>query len=313
MSLAIIFNGQGAHYEGMGQDFAQTFAEAAAVYKLAEEITEYPVRQWITKDLDTLQQTRYAQVAITATSLAIFDSIKHQLPAVSYMAGLSLGEYSALIASGMLDQAEGFRLIKTRGALMTIHCESLRETSDVVMEAVLKMPLTEIKRLLEEVNQEETQVYLANLNSSTQVTIAGTTAGVDAFKALAREEGFKKMMPLKVEGPFHTPYMAEVQEPFVEALAEVQFQTGSVPVISNTTLATHTPEKVKDLLVRHLVEPVRWQETIDFFVDNGVTKIIQIGPGKTLANLLKREANAPATLVIDSVADIEKIEDFIGG
>ncbi len=313
MSLAIIFNGQGAHYAGMGQDFAESFKDAAAIFEQAEEVTGYPVREWITKDLDALQQTQYAQVAITATSLAIFESIKEKLPAVTYMAGLSLGEYSALIASGMLGREDGFRLIKTRGALMTKHCQTLREDSDVVMEAVLKMPLTEIQSVLEEVYQSKDQVYLANLNSSTQVTIAGPTESVDYFNELAREKGYKKMMPLKVEGPFHTPYMEPVCEPYREAISEFSFNEGEVPVISNTTLAIHTPKEVKELLVRHLVEPVRWHETIEYLVDQGVTKVIQIGPGKTLANLLKREANAPETLVIDTVEDVEKIADFIGG
>lgn len=120
-------------------------------------------------------------------------------------------------------------------------------------------------------------------------------------------------MPLKVEGPFHTPYMAPVCDPFSEALKQVPFREMEVPVVSNTTVAPHTTEEVRELLVRHLVEPVRWKETIDYLVAEGVTKVIQIGPGKTLANLLKREEKAPETLVIDKVDDVEKIEHFIGG
>lgn len=121
------------------------------------------------------------------------------------------------------------------------------------------------------------------------------------------------MMPLKVEGPFHSPYMEPVCEPYKEALTQIDFHEGNSPVISNTTVKPHEVETIDDLLVRHLVEPVRWQETIDYLVDKGVTKIIQIGPGKTLANLLKREPNAPETLVIDKISDVDKIENFIGG
>lgn len=313
MSLAVIFNGQGAHYEGMGQDFVETFPEAQAVYEKVETLTDYPVRQWITEDFEALAQTKYAQVAIAATSLAIYQSIEAQLPAIDYMAGLSLGEYSSLIASGMLDFDEGFKLLKTRGQLMTNHCQHLRESANIVMAAVLKMPLDEIKDVLAEVNVDEEKLYLANLNSSTQVTIAGTQEAADQFKALARERGHKRIMSLKVEGPFHSPYMDPVCEPFREELAQVSFREGEVPVISNTTVETQTPSDVEDLLVRHLVDPVRWEETIDYFVDNGVTKIIQIGPGKTLANLLKRESNAPKTLVIDKVSDLDQIKPFIGG
>jgi len=313
MSLAIIFNGQGAQYKEMGQDFAHTFPEAQAIYEKVETLTNYPVRQWITENFEALKETRYAQVAIAATSLAIYESIQAKLPAIDYMAGLSLGEYSSLIASGMLSVEEGFSLIKTRGQLMTDHCQTLRESSDIVMAAVMKMPLEKIRAVLKEVNKTEEKLYLANLNSSTQVTIAGTTEAVDQFKKIARTRGYKKIMPLKVEGPFHSPYMEAVCAPYSEMLASVSFSEGEVSVISNTTVELHETEKVKELLVRHLVEPVRWQETIDYLVAAGVTKIIQIGPGKTLANLLKREPDAPDTLVVDKIADVEEIEEFLGG
>src|SRR5699024_6273264 len=197
--------------------------------------------------------------------------------------------------------------------LMTAHCQKLRESSDIVMAAVMKMPLEEIKAVLDEVNEAEEKLYLANLNSSTQVTIAGTIEALEQFKELARNQGYKKIMPLKVEGPFHSPYMVSVCDPYKDALAQITFSEGEISVISNTIVEPHQIENVKDLLVRHLVEPVRWQETIDYFVDQGVTKIIQIGPGKTLANLLKREPNAPETLVVDKVVDVEKIEEFLGG
>lgn len=313
MSIAVIFNGQGAHYEGMGQDFVQEFKEAQAVYESVEAITGYPVREWITTDFDALKETRYAQVAIAATSLAILESIEEKLPAIDFMAGLSLGEYSALIASGAVQVDEGFELLKTRGELMTAHCETLRETSELAMDAVMKMPFEDIQAVVAEVNAEEEQLYIANINSSAQVTVAGTEEATTQFKTLAREQGFKRIMPLQVEGPFHTPYMAPVCDPFSEALEKVTFREMGVPVVSNTTVTPHTTESVRELLVRHLVEPVRWKETIDYLVAEGVTKVIQIGPGKTLANLLKREENAPETLVIDKVEDVEKIESFIGG
>lgn len=313
MSIAVIFNGQGAHYQGMGQDFVQEFNEAQAVYKAIETITGYPVRQWISTDFDALEETRYAQVAIAATSLAILESIEDKLPAIDYMAGLSLGEYSALIASGAMQIDEGFELLKKRGELMTAHCNTLRETSEISMDAVMKMPFDTIQEIVADVNVEEDQLYIANINSSAQVTIAGTKIATTQFKTLAREQGYKRIMPLKVEGPFHTPYMSAVCALFSEALESVPFREMAVPVISNTTVAPHTTEEIRELLVRHLVEPVRWQETIDYLVAEGVTKVIQIGPGKTLANLLKREENAPETLVIDKVEDVEKIEHFIGG
>lgn len=313
MSLAIIFNGQGAHYKGMGQDFAEKFPEARSVYEKVEKITGYPVREMIEEDIQLLDQTRYAQVAIAATSLAIYKSIEADLPAVDFMAGLSLGEYSSLMASGMFDFEEGFEVLKKRGDLMSKQCELLRGSSDIVMEVVLRMPLAEIKEVLSEVNAAQEELYLANLNSSQQVILAGTQDAVDRFKAIAREKGYKRMMPLKVEGPFHSPYMEAVCEPYAEVLAGVSLHEGKVPVISNTRVEPHSVDEMNSLLVRHLVEPVQWEATIEYMVNHGVTKIIQIGPGKTLANLLKREPKAPETLVIDQVDDINKLTEFIGG
>lgn len=313
MSLAIIFNGQGAHYKGMGLDFVKAYPEAEQTFDQAEQITGYPLRKWLADDIAPLAQTQYAQVAIAATSLAIYHSIQAELPDISHMAGLSLGEYTSLIAGELLGFEEGMKLIQKRGQLMTSHCETLREESDIVMEAVMKMPLDEVRTVLAEINESAEKVFLANINSSTQITIAGTTEAVDEFKLLAKERGYKRMMPLKVEGPFHTPYMAPVAEPFQEALEEVTFQEPTIPIISNTTVQPHNVVDIRDWLTRHLTESVRWQETMDHFMSKGVDKVIQIGPGKTLANLLKRETNASEILVLDKIDDLEKLADFIGG
>lgn len=313
MSIAIIFNGQGAHYKKMGEDFIDNFSEAKRTYEQVEEITKYPVKEQLEAKIEDLQETRYAQVAIAATSLAIYHSIKDQLPAIDYMAGLSLGEYSALMASGFLNFEDGFNLLKERGGLMTAHCQKLSQDSEIVMAAVMSMSLEKIKEIMADVNQEEEVLYIANLNSSSQVVIAGTKEAIKQFRKTARTAGYRKIMPLKVEGPFHSPYMADVSAPYEEILEDIEFKTGSVPVISNTTVEPHTVAEIKALLVRHLVEPVRWEETIDYLVNQDVTKVIQIGPGKTLAKLLKRECGAPEVLVVDKVRDVDKIKGFLGG
>lgn len=312
MSLAIIFNGQGAHYKGMGQDFVEQFPEAEEVYEKVEKITGYSVKRMITEDLKMLDQTLYAQIAIAATSLAIYKSIEKELPKIDFMAGLSLGEYTALIASEMLAFEDGFKLLKERGQLMTDHCQLLSESSDLGMEVVLGMPYEEVKSLLLEINKSKEELYLANLNSSKQIIIAGTKNSIDRFKKRAKEKGYRKMMALKVEGPFHSPYMEAVCNPYTKILEKVTFYEGQTPVISNTTVEAHRVDGIKERLVRHLVETVRWQETIQYMMDSGVTKVIQIGPGKTLVNLLKREEKAPESLVINEVDDLNKIQDFLG-
>lgn len=313
MSIAIIFNGQGAHYQEMGKDFVEKYPIAKKVYEDAEELTDYPIQKMISTEIEKLDQTRYAQIAIVATSLAIYKSIEKELPTIQRMAGLSLGEYSALIASGSLSFEDGFKILKERGELMAEHCQSLRETSDLGMEVVLAMPLEKIKETIAEVNHLKEELYLANLNSTQQVILAGTKDSIARFKKIAKEKGYRKMMPLKVEGPFHSPYMSAVCLPYEKMLDEITFSKGNVPVISNTTAEIHQIAEIKEKLVSHLVEPVRWQKTIQAMNDEGIDKVIQIGPGKTLANLLKREQNAPEVLVVDRVDDLAKIKEFIGG
>lgn len=314
MKLAIIFNGQGAHYEGMGLDFQAEYATAKEEFELAEASTNgMPIREWIKSDLDKFKETRNAQVAIAATSLAIFNSIAPTLPAISFMAGLSLGEYTALMASGMLPRKAGYQLLKARGDVMSRHCEMLAKETPVQMLAVMQMPLEEIELLVDEIKESHKALYIANINSNQQVILAGTQATITLFKERAKELGCKKTMPLKVEGPFHSPLMAATAEPFAEVLRSVEFQVANTPVMSNTTVERHSISDIKNLLVRHLTEPVKWLQTIDFFSKQGVTHLIQIGPGKTLAQLLKREKNAPACLVIDKVEDVAKIQPFING
>lgn len=314
MTLAIIFNGQGAQYEGMGLDFNEKYQSAQEVFDMAERVTAYPIREWIESNNDQFNLTQFSQPAIAAVSLAIFHSIKEQFPQLiqpQFMAGLSLGEYSSIIASGMLTLEEGISLLKERGRLMSQHCQVLEESQPVQMAAVLGMPLAEIEALIAQIHTEETPLYIANLNSTTQIIIAGVKASIKQFRQEAKSAGYKKVMPLSVEGPFHSPLMQAVCEPFEAVLADYKFQTGAVPVISNTTLEVQTPETVKNLLVRHLVEPVRFQETIAQFQEAGVTHILQIGPGATLANLLKREENVPQCLVVDKVEDLDLIPDFL--
>lgn len=310
MKLAIIFNGQGAHYENMGLDFAQQYEVANQVYEQCESVTNEPIRQWIEKEIERLSQTRYAQVAIVATSIAIYESIRSQLPEVSYMAGLSLGEYSAFIASGALSLKEGISLIQQRGELMSQWCEQLQEQSNYQMLAVMGQTLAGVQFVIQE-NGYQDVVHIANINSSQQIILAGEKDTLNAFASVAKANGIKKLLPLKVEGPFHSPLMAGACQPLREVLNRVTFEQGEVSVISNTTVTPHRVDMVRDTLVRHLVEPVQWQQTIDYFIEQGVTHIVQIGPGKTLAQLLKRESNAPRCLVIDKVEDVAQLHDFL--
>lgn len=310
MKLAVIFNGQGGQYTGMGVDFLGGFKPARDVFATFERVIGESVSDWLEAD-DLLAQTRYSQPAILATSLAIFNSIQPQLPAITYMAGLSLGEYASLAAAGYLNMDQVAWLVNQRGLIMGQACRQLKETTDVAMAAAIRQPADQVEDLVSTLQEQEEAIYLANFNSSQQIILGGSKSALAAYSDLAKQKGSKKLLPLKVEGPFHTPLMSEACQPFAEALAQVDFQPGQVPVISNTLVQPHQLETVKETLVRHLVESVYWKQTMDYFADQGVSHIIQIGPGDTLVKMAKHEGYNFNYLLIDSVADVDKISSFI--
>lgn len=311
MNLAIIFNGQGAHYEGMGMDFAASYEEAKRVFDDAEQITNLPIQTWIHSDITQLALTKHAQPSIVATSLAIFESIKTKLPAITFMAGLSLGEYSSLIASGILEFNQGMELVKQRGELMSQYCEQIEQEASYQMAAVINMPIEAIENLVNDIHTDENPLYVANYNSPTQIVIAGSKEAIKNFKKEAKDLGYRKVIPLKVEGPFHTPIMHGVQDGFKQVLTDTVFHEGSIPVISNVNIENHTLNTIKELLNDHLVNPVKWYQTIHRMKDEGITHIIQIGPGNTLAKLMANDEDAPEVLVIDKIEDITELDQWL--
>lgn len=307
MTFAVIFNGQGAQYPKMGLDFKVTYTQADQVFKEASEAFGDDISELVSDRFDALRQTCFAQPAISTVSLAIFKSIEHLLPKIDYMAGLSLGEYSALMASGALSVSEGIQLLAGRGRIMSDVCQVIQQEASPQMAAVIGMPLEVIETLIADIDD----LYIANLNARTQTILAGTRAGIKAFNVRAKEAGYRKGLPLKVEGPFHSPLMKEACAPYRELLERYSLKNPIIPVISNTTLCPHTVDTMNATLVDHMVEPVQWYQTIDAFVEQGVTHMIQVGPGDILAKLLKKEPNAPACLVIDQVEDVALIGEFL--
>lgn len=312
MKLAVIFNGQGAHYQGMGLDFTRNHQVSQTIFEEAESILDLPIRQWIAEDIERFKCTKNAQPGILVTSLAIYKTIEKQLPAIQYMAGLSLGEYTALIAAGYLSFAEGLNLVKTRGQLMSQHCQDLALDMDIQMAAVMAMPQSQIEELVKELHSEATPIYLANYNSADQIVVAGSAEAINQFKQEAQNQGYRKVIPLKVEGPFHTPMMAEVQASFRQALDRVDFNEGHVAVVANIDSQVHDLHLIREKLENHLSHPVRWSQTIEFFKRSGVTHILQIGPGHTLAKLLG-ESSDFSVYVIDKVSDLQGLEEFLQG
>lgn len=309
--LAVIFSGQGAHYQGMGMDFDKNYSQAKKIFDLAESELNLPIRHWIEEDFEALKFTENAQPTILATSLAIYEVIKHILPAIDYMAGLSLGEYSALIAGGHLALKDGLQIVKSRGQIMSRECQALNEMMEVQMAAMLEMPKEEIETIVEEIHSDVSPLYLANYNSRGQTVIAGSKEAIKAFKVEAKSRDYRKLIPLKVEGPFHTPLMAQASDSFEAALSEIEFLSGEVPVIRNLDASLHQENETQASLVKHLTHPVQWLQTVEYLINSGVSHVVQIGPGHTLRKLIESDNQPLEVYVLDKVEDVDGLSQFL--
>lgn len=310
MTLAIIFNGQGAYYQGMGLDFAQRFSGSHDIFRLAEDVSGYPLRQWILEQPELFNQTMYAQVAITATSLAIYQAINNQLPPIAYMGGLSLGEYTALIASGMMPMKEGLQLVTKRGHLMGQLCQSL---PNIPMRAIIGFSRQVIEDTLQEQNLIG-RVYIANVNTESQVVVSGNDEDLNCLKqALSQGEKKVLMVPLKVEGPFHTPWMQDIERDFMKELNQINWKKSKVSVLSNLTGRPHDLEKLPQKMSQHLYQTTMWHKCMQYLKNKSVTHVIQIGPGNTLLKFLGKNTQDFQTLLIDKLKDVDKLQEFIEG
>ncbi len=285
-----MFPGQGSQAVGMGQDLLE-IPSAKAKFDQASEILGWSVSDRCTGDLETLSQTRYTQPCLYVVEAAIADELKAQGKTPDYVAGHSLGEYVALYTASVFDFATGLKLVQQRANLMN-------EASGGKMAAMIGFKRDELTAALDETDG----VSLANDNSSAQVVITGEPAAVDTIMANVKA---KRAIPLTVSGAFHSPYMADAAEEFNKILTDAPFTDATIPVLSNTepTASTEATD-IKNRLIAQMTGSVRWRETMANFAADGVTEAIEIGPGKVLTGLLKREHKAIALQNITGAAPL---------
>ncbi|MEI4352353.1 ACP S-malonyltransferase [Streptococcus suis] len=294
---AFLFTGQGAQTVGMARDLYEYSPIVRETFDQASQILGYDIRDLIDNQEDKLHQTRYTQPAILTTSVAIFRLLEEEGVQPDMVAGLSLGEYSALVASGALAFEDAIALIAKRGEYM----ETAAPAGTGKMVAVLNTDVN----LIEEVCSSVTSgiVSPANYNTPAQIVIGGEVAAVDEAVELLKEAGVKRMIPLNVSGPFHTALLRPASEQLAQALEQVEFADFQVELVGNTEAKVMKKEDIKSLLTRQVMEPVRFYESIATMKEAGVTNFIEIGPGKVLSGFVKK---------IDKTAHVVAIEDIAG-
>ena len=296
---AFLFAGQGAQYLGRARDLYEQYDVVKATFEEASQVLGYDVRALIDQDEEKLNQTRYTQPAILTTSLAIYRLLTEKGIQPDMVVGLSLGEYSALVAAGALDFKTAVALVAKRGAFM----EEAAPAGSGKMVAVLNADVG----LIEEACQTASQLGVvspANYNTPGQIVIGGDVAAVDKAVELLREAGVKRLIPLNVSGPFHTALLKPASEQLAQVLAETEFADFKLPLVGNTEADVMEAGRIKELLTRQVMEPVRFYDSIAKMQEAGVTEFIEIGPGKVLSGFMKK---IDKTAVVHSVESVETL------
>ena len=310
MSYAYLFAGQGAQYAGMGKDLYESFPESKAVFDKADKALGFSLSELCFAGPQAkLTQTRNCQPAILTVSIAAFEAFRSHVArsrshVAGYVAGLSLGEYSALVAAGAMEFEDAVYLVRKRGEFMEE--ESL--TSPGRMASIIGLDLAAIKDIC-----RQTRVEIANINSPCQVVVSGGVKEIETTARLAEEQGAKRAIFLEVSGAFHSSFMQGASLKLAAELEKIRINTPRIPVVSNVAAKPVTqPEEIKANLIKQITASVLWEDAMRFILSQGVTQFFEFGPGSVLKGLMRRIDEAAQVTNIEKKEDILSWESGVG-
>ncbi len=289
--IAFLFPGQGAQAVGMGRQVAESLPAARRLYDRAQELLDYDLAKLCFEGpAEVLDSTIYSQPALFVTSLAALESLREQSPEVvancEAVAGLSLGEYTAMVFAGIMDFDEGLMAVQKRGAAM----QEAADATPSGMVTILGLERPAVDILCQQARQGEV-LEIANFLAPDMFVVSGTSAACLRAAELSAKLGAMKAIPLAVAGAFHTDIMRPADQRCADALAEVHMKTPRIPVIFNVDAQSHDdPEEIRRLMVRQIINPVRWEESMRCLLAQGFDKFYEVGPGRVLRGLLRRIA-----------------------
>jgi [acyl-carrier-protein] S-malonyltransferase len=305
-NIAFLFPGQGAQYVGMGKDFFENFTIAKEIYEEANDLLHYDLSKIIFEGPDTLlKKTVYSQVAIFVTSIACLNVLNHEFQGITpkVCAGLSLGEYTALVASNKISFEDALILVQKRAQFMNDSCSKTSGT----MAAIIGLDANIIEETIAKLNPPHL-VWTANYNTIDQTVISGSIDGVNTASNVLQEIGAKKVIPLKVHGAFHSGLMMDSQLLLKPEIENTIFKTSEVDIVMNVCgNFVRSVEDIKKYLILQVTNSVRWKQSIESIEKNGVDIYLEIGPSRTLTMMNLKNKVKGMSLNLDKISDLEKI------
>ncbi|MCI9238040.1 ACP S-malonyltransferase [Lachnospiraceae bacterium 50-23] len=298
--IAFIYPGQGAQKAGMGADFYDGCRTAGELYDTAEQALGLDMKHLCFEENDKLDLTEYTQAALVTTCLAMTRAVREAGIAPDITAGLSLGEYAAIAASGGMDELDAIRLVRKRGILM----QNTVPAGVGAMCAVMGMETARIEEILLSTEGAE----IANYNCPGQIVITGYKEAVETAAQRLKEAGAKRTVMLNVSGPFHSPLLIPAGEALSEELSKVTLHDLRIPYVTNVSAEkVDDISRTKELLARQVSSPVRWQQSMELMISEGVDYFVEIGPGRTLAGFMKKISRDVTVYHISTWEDVGKV------